>query len=63
MGTSWMVFPRVQCCLFENLPAPGDRVLSNRRDRLYERFGFQHRAPFGEYKEDPLIVYFEKFMS
>lgn len=27
---------------------------------LYERFGFQRRAPFGEYFEDPLSVYFEK---
>ena len=27
---------------------------------LYERFGFQRRAPFGEYKEDPLSMYFEK---
>jgi putative acetyltransferase len=27
---------------------------------LYERFGFRRRAPFGEYKEDPLSVYFEK---
>lgn len=27
---------------------------------LYERWGFQHRAPFGEYKEDPNTVYFEK---
>ena len=27
---------------------------------LYERFGFQRRAPFGEYVEDPLSVYFEK---
>ncbi|HEX6731152.1 MAG TPA: GNAT family N-acetyltransferase [Pyrinomonadaceae bacterium] len=27
---------------------------------LYERFGFQRRAPFGEYKEDPMSVYFEK---
>ena len=26
---------------------------------LYERFGFQRRAPFGEYVEDPLSVYFE----
>ncbi|HET9528357.1 MAG TPA: GNAT family N-acetyltransferase [Pyrinomonadaceae bacterium] len=26
---------------------------------LYERFGFQRRAPFGEYFEDPLSVYFE----
>jgi GNAT superfamily N-acetyltransferase len=27
---------------------------------LYERYGFQRRAPFGEYKEDQLSVYFEK---
>lgn len=27
---------------------------------LYERFGFRRRPPFGEYKEDPLSVYFEK---
>jgi putative acetyltransferase len=27
---------------------------------LYERFGFARRAPFGEYFEDPLSVYFEK---
>ena len=27
---------------------------------LYERFGFQRRAPFGEYKVDPLSVYLEK---
>lgn len=27
---------------------------------LYERFGFQRRLPFGEYKVDPLSVYFEK---
>ena len=27
---------------------------------LYERFGFQRRAPFGEYVEDPLSVYLEK---
>jgi putative acetyltransferase len=27
---------------------------------LYERFGFERRAPFGEYVEDPLSVYFEK---
>jgi putative acetyltransferase len=27
---------------------------------LYERFGFQRRAPFGEYVKDPLSVYFEK---
>ena len=27
---------------------------------LYERYGFQRRPPFGEYKEDPLSVYFEK---
>ena len=28
--------------------------------RLYERFGFNRRGPFGEYKEDPVSVYFEK---
>jgi len=28
--------------------------------RLYERFGFNRRGPFGEYKEDPMSVYFEK---
>lgn len=27
---------------------------------LYERFGFERRAPFGEYVEDPLSVYLEK---
>ena len=27
---------------------------------LYERFGFARRAPFGDYVEDPLSVYFEK---
>jgi GNAT superfamily N-acetyltransferase len=27
---------------------------------LYEGFGFARRAPFGEYVEDPLSVYFEK---
>ena len=26
---------------------------------LYKRFGFQRRPPFGEYKEDPMSVYFE----
>ena len=31
--------------------------------RLYERFGFQRRAPFGEYGEDPLSVYFEKALT
>jgi putative acetyltransferase len=30
---------------------------------LYERFGFQRRAPFGEYKEDPMSVYFEKSLE
>jgi len=27
--------------------------------RLYERFGFLRRAPFGDYKEDPVSVYLE----
>ena len=26
---------------------------------LYESFGFEQRAPFGTYKEDPMSVYFE----
>lgn len=30
---------------------------------LYERWGFQRRPPFGEYKEDPLSIYFEKFID
>ena len=28
--------------------------------RLYEHWGFQRRGPFGEYREDPNTVYFEK---
>lgn len=27
--------------------------------RLYERYGFERRDPFGEYKDDPLSIYFE----
>lgn len=27
---------------------------------LYERYGFERRPPFGEYREDPMSVYFEK---
>ena len=27
---------------------------------LYESFGFQRRGPFGEYKIDPLSIFFEK---
>jgi putative acetyltransferase len=30
---------------------------------LYERFGFQRRSPFGDYKVDPLSVYFEKSLA
>jgi putative acetyltransferase len=30
---------------------------------LYKAFGFQRRLPFGEYKEDPLSVYFEKTIA
>ena len=30
---------------------------------LYERVGFHRRPPFGEYKEDPSSVYFEKSTS
>jgi putative acetyltransferase len=28
--------------------------------RLYESYGFKRCGPFGEYKEDPMSVYFEK---
>jgi putative acetyltransferase len=27
---------------------------------LYENYGFRRRLPFGEYKDDPLSLYFEK---
>jgi len=27
--------------------------------KLYEGFGFQRRGPFGEYRDDPLSVYFQ----
>ena len=30
---------------------------------LYESWGFQRRPPFGEYREDPLSVYFEKRLA
>jgi GNAT superfamily N-acetyltransferase len=30
---------------------------------LYERYGFKRRPPFGEYREDPLSVYFEKALG
>lgn len=30
---------------------------------LYERGGFRRRGPFGEYREDPLSVYFEKVIE
>ena len=31
--------------------------------KLYEAYGFKRRSPFGEYKEDPLSLYFEKSIS
>ena len=30
---------------------------------LYEKYGFKRRAPFGEYREDPLSIYFEKSLT
>jgi len=30
---------------------------------LYERYGFLRRAPFGEYRTDPLSVYLEKTLG
>jgi GNAT superfamily N-acetyltransferase len=31
--------------------------------RLYERVGFQRISPFGEYKEDPLSLFYEKHIA
>jgi ribosomal protein S18 acetylase RimI-like enzyme len=28
--------------------------------KLYERYGFARRGPFGEYKDDPMSIYFER---
>jgi putative acetyltransferase len=28
--------------------------------KLYERYGFARRGPFGEYTEDPMSIYFER---
>lgn len=30
---------------------------------LYERYGFRRIPPFGDYKEDPLSLYFEKRLT
>ena len=30
---------------------------------LYERYGFRRRPPFGEYRDDPMSVYFEKAIT
>ena len=30
---------------------------------LYEKYGFKQRPPFGDYREDPLSIYFEKSLS
>jgi GNAT superfamily N-acetyltransferase len=30
---------------------------------LYESYGFRRRPPFGQYKEDPLSIYFEKTLA
>ncbi|MGQ0605182.1 MAG: GNAT family N-acetyltransferase [Anaerolineales bacterium] len=30
---------------------------------LYEGYGFQRRPPFGEYRDDPLSLYFEKCVA
>jgi putative acetyltransferase len=30
---------------------------------LYESSGFQRRPPFGEYKDDPLSIYYEKLIA
>ena|SRR5688500_338484 len=31
--------------------------------KLYERYGFARRGPFGEYKDDPMSIYFEKHLT
>jgi ribosomal protein S18 acetylase RimI-like enzyme len=31
--------------------------------RLYEQMGFQRIAPFGDYEDDPLSIFFEKRLS
>lgn len=31
--------------------------------RLYERYGFRRRPPFGAYREDPMSLYYEKPVS
>ena len=31
--------------------------------RLYERYGFARRGPFGEYKDDPMSIYLEKHLA
>lgn len=31
--------------------------------KLYERYGFARRIPFGEYKDDPMSIYFEKRLA
>lgn len=30
---------------------------------LYEHYGFRRRPPFGEYREDPMTVFFEKSIA
>jgi putative acetyltransferase len=30
---------------------------------LYERAGFQRRPPFGEYRDDPMSIYYEKKLA
>jgi putative acetyltransferase len=30
---------------------------------LYERMGFQRIPPFGQYKADPLSLFFEKYLN
>jgi GNAT superfamily N-acetyltransferase len=38
-------------------------ILQSEAIGLYERFGFQRIPPFGEYKEDPLSLFFEKRLA
>jgi putative acetyltransferase len=57
-------------CLAEHTRANGIGVLrletgiyQTEAIGLYEKYGFKRRAPFGDYREDPLSVYFEKVLS
>jgi GNAT superfamily N-acetyltransferase len=51
----------VECCRGRrvNLLRLETGIYQSEAMRLYERFGFRRRQPFGEYREDPNSVYYE----